>query len=804
MADQPCNNLQGGKCHPHTQFRHSRVNRSPSNRDPDQPEANQPETNQPETGTPPQPAASSSDSADSDSGNSDSGKTAPDDKTRGIDEPTLEIHLNKEHSPATRSPDSAETPPTDLTRETASNQDPDSVATIPDATIAPEQNARVQNATGQSQHGKISNHPTTSETPTNLGRYQIEALLGRGGMGSVYRAHDTQLDRKVALKVPKFEANTNSRLIDRFYREARSAANLAHPNLCPVFDVGEVDGTHYIAMALIKGDTLSSHIRNNEELPERFAAMTVLKIARAMQEAHGSGIIHRDLKPANIMIDHRKEPIVMDFGLACPDELGDDSRLTQEGALLGSPAYMSPEQLRGAKDSVGQGSDVYALGVVLYEILSGRLPFAGNGSTISMIGQILTEDPTDLKSLRPTISTALAQICGKAMAKNSAERYASMESFANDLERFIRSQASRKKSSNSGTKTVQANITQIQLNEQSKLVKTLCESKQFAAAVPILQQMVDNPQAKNSKIHQWASATLSNVQTRIEEDQRKQASANSTTQVPAAANIDNDLFADLPDPTPAGGQHLSTLNSPPVTSAVSNPAGNKSAAHKRTNESTASHSRNLIFAVAGLAVVAVLLIAGVWYWAQQPTSTLNTNQSNIPDRTKQTDPVPQPMPNVGERQPMPDRILQKFDRDRNGYVELTEMPRAAKPDLMRVDADDDGRLSRNEIQNANPKILLQLLSNRPDMRNFKGDQRPLGGPNGLENRRTDFRGSGFTEPGKPRFDESKPRGGSGPNRPANGEGRPGRNPANKPPNGQGPRGERPGGGAPFGRPGNPN
>ncbi len=770
------------------------MNRSPSNRDPDQPEANQPET-----GTPPQPAASSSDS-----GNSDSGNTVPTDKTPGIDEPTLEIHLNKELSPTTRSPDSVETPPTDLSRETASNQDPDSVATIPDATIAPVQNARVQNATGQSQHGKIGNHPTTSETPTNLGRYQIEALLGRGGMGSVYRAHDTQLDRKVALKVPKFEANTNSRLIDRFYREARSAANLAHPNLCPVFDVGEVDGTHYIAMALIKGDTLSSHIRNNEELPERFAAMTVLKIARAMQEAHGSGIIHRDLKPANIMIDHRKEPIVMDFGLACPDELGDDSRLTQEGALLGSPAYMSPEQLRGAKDSVGQRSDVYALGVVLYEILSGRLPFAGNGSTISMIGQILTEDPTDLKSLRPAISTALAQICGKAMAKNSAERYASMESFANDLERFIRSQASRKKSSNSGTKTVQANITQIQLNEQSKLVKTLCESKQFAAAVPILQQMVDNPQAKNSKIHQWASTTLSNVQTRIEEDQRKQASANSTTQVSAAANIDNDLFADLPDPTPAGGQHLSTLNSPPVTSAVSNPAGNKSAAHKRTNESTAGHSRNLIFAVAGLAVVAVLLIAGVWYWAQQPTSTLNTNQSNIPDRTKQTDPVPQPMPNVGERQPMPDRILQKFDRDRNGYVELTEMPRAAKPDLMRVDADDDGRLSRNEIQNANPKILLQLLSNRPDMRNFKGDQRPLGGPNGLENRRTDFRGSAFTEPGKPRFDESKPRGGSGPNRPANGEGRPGQNPANKPPNGQGPRGERPGGGAPFGRPGNPN
>ena len=123
---------------------------------------------------------------------------------------------------------------------------------------------------------------------------------------------------------------------------------------------------------------------------------------------------------------------------------------------------------------------------------------------------------------------------------------------------------------------------------------------------------------------------------------------------------------------------------------------------------------------------------------------------------------------------------------------------------MRVDANNDGRLTRNEIQKANQKLLLQLLNSRPDMRNFKGDQRPLGGPNGLENRRTDFRGSGFTEPGGPRFGETKPRGGSGPNRPTNGEGRAGQKPANNSTNSQGPRGERPGVGAPFGRPGSPN
>ncbi len=745
------------------------MNRYPPDRDPDRPE-----TGDSETGDPSQAAGSPS-------GSSDVRET---DKTRGGDELTLEIEVNQASAHAEHSPDPVETPLPDLSRETAGDEGPNWVTPTPDATIA-------QEHTDPENRGH-STHST--ETPTSLGRYQIEALLGRGGMGSVYQAHDTQLDRKVALKVPKFESNTNSRLIDRFYREARSAANLAHPNLCPVFDVGEVDGTHYIAMALIKGDTLSSHIRNHTELPERFAAMTVLKIARAMQEAHGSGIIHRDIKPANIMIDHRNEPILMDFGLACPDELGDDSRLTQEGALLGSPAYMSPEQLRGDQDSVGQRSDIYALGVVLYEILSGRLPFTGNGSTISMIGQILTKEPTELKSLRPTISTGLAQICDKAMAKNSAERYASMESFANDLEQCIRSHASRKKSSNSDAKTVQAHITQIQLNEQSKLVKTLCESKQFTAAVPILRQMLDNPQAKNSKTHQWASATLTKVQTRIEEDQQKQTSENPNIKIAATANTNNDLFADLPGLTPTSGHHTSSLKSPPITSAA-----NSSAIRKNPKKSMGNHSHNLIFSVAGLAVAVALLIAGFWYWSQQPAATTRTNPSDIVVDKKQQNFDPQPTPFIGERQRLPDRIMQYLDRDRNGFIAMTEMPRSGKSLLMQADTNADGRVSRNEVQNTNPKVLLQLLSNRPGLKNMNRDLRPQGGQNGLEDRRTEFGGPGFIETEDSGFDTSKPRGGPGPNRPGNGEGRTGRDPTTNPTNGQGPRGERPAGGPPFGR-----
>ncbi len=725
------------------------MNRSSSNPDP----------NQPDNGnTQKSPAAAG-----------DSTNRADANPTRGIDEPTLEFSLNREASVPKRSPD---TPSPNPSQDTTKTRGPASDATVSDETLTQDLIER----------GQTGDNSTNGETPSRLGRYQIEALLGRGGMGSVYRAHDTQLDRKVALKVPKFEAKTNATLVDRFYREARSAANLAHPNLCPVFDVGEVDGTHYIAMALIKGDTLSNHIRNNTELPERFAAITVLKIARAMQEAHGSGIIHRDLKPANIMIDHRKEPVVMDFGLACPDELDDDSRLTQEGALLGSPAYMSPEQLRGAKDSIGQGSDVYALGVVLYEILSGRLPFAGNGSTISMIGQILTEEPTNLRSLRPSISTGLADICVKAMAKDSTERYSSMESFGNDLERFIRTNASRKKSSVSGTKMVQANVTQIQLNEQSKLARTLCESKQFAAALPILQQIVDNPQAKHSKTHKWAAATLQQVRARMEQDREIRAAANATQSAPAATHVENDLFVDLPDTQPTNEMR---------------PLAPVRRVHPKSNQPKRTNSRNLIAAVAGTAIAA-LIGGGLWFWTQSPQTTPvlvtppapRVNEQDSGSGSDQAGPPIQPIPNAA------DRFMQRFDKDKDGFITAREVPRGDKSILMQVDSNDDGRISRTEIRNIDPIVLRSLQNSRPAVNNFNRGQRQQSGPNGFENGRPGFGGSGFND--------SQPRGEIGPNRSFDGQGRPGAGPGRNPKNGQGPRGERPAGGPPFGGQGRPN
>ena len=621
--------------------------------------------------------------------------------------------------------------------------DPSVGSDSPSATPASDESTRGQRLDVTHAQDDIDTHPADAdfsdhETPPVLGRYRIESLLGRGGMGSVYRAHDTQLDRKVALKVPKFDSHAKSRLVDRFYREARSAANLSHPNLCPVFDVGEVDGTHYIAMALIKGDTLSSHINAQEQVSERFAAVTVLKVARAMQEAHSSGIIHRDLKPANIMIDHRKEPIVMDFGLACPDDLDDDSRLTQEGSLLGSPAYMSPEQLRGAKDSIGQGADVYALGVVLYEILSGRLPYEGNGSTVAMIGQILTEPPTELQSLRPTINTGLAKICAKAMAKDTAERYPSMETFGNDLERLLRSTSLRAKSSADATRTVQANVTRIQLNEQTKLVKTLCDSKQFVAAAPILQQILDNPHVKNSKTQQWAAATLAKVQSRISEDSL--TNKNEPQGATQTSDVGNNLFADLTATEAANPVATQTFVTPHA---------------RKKGKKSGNISPKMIGMIAG-AVACVMLVGGTALFLSQPPTnpTATTPPNTTPNTTPNTEPPSNPEFSGDDREPgtrpagmgqnrrphPAERILQRFDKNDNGVLDAVELPQREKSRIMLADTNRDGRLTRLELQNADPRLLVPLNSMGRGNENNRNEFFQ-GGPNGR----------GFNDP-RPRGD----------------------------------------------------
>ncbi|CAN5601578.1 hypothetical protein BH23PLA1_BH23PLA1_36490 [soil metagenome] len=271
-------------------------------------------------------------------------------------------------------------------------------------------------------------------------RYEILKELGRGGMGAVYLATDTKLRRKVALKVPHFRPDESAEIVRRFEREAHSAAGLDHPNICPVFDVGQVGDIHYLTMAYIEGRPLSDVLKTDPILPQRQAAEIIRTLALALQAAHDQGVIHRDLKPSNILMHAQRGPIVMDFGLARVALAGEVS-LTPTGAILGTPHYMSPEQAQG-ENSIGPATDIYTLGVILYQLLTGRLPFREQKLTALLI-QITTTDPEPPSVHRPDLNPRLASICQKAMARNPADRYGSMTELAEALGKVLEPPAAR-------------------------------------------------------------------------------------------------------------------------------------------------------------------------------------------------------------------------------------------------------------------------------------------------------------------------------------------------------------------------
>ncbi len=269
--------------------------------------------------------------------------------------------------------------------------------------------------------------------PERLGDYELLEMLGRGGMGVVYRAQQRSLQREVALKLILQGAVAREDELKRFQSEAESAAGLEHPNIVPIFEVGETQGWHYIGMKLIRGENLSQRLARGP-LPEREGAALIIKVARAIEFAHSQGVIHRDLKPANILIDEEGNPHVSDFGLA--KRLQSGASLTHTGEVLGTPAYMAPEQAESGRGEIGPACDVFSMGAILYALVTGRPPFQG-ATAVDTLLMLLEQDPPPPRLLNPQVTRDLEMILLKSLQKPVELRYASAGALADDLQAHL-------------------------------------------------------------------------------------------------------------------------------------------------------------------------------------------------------------------------------------------------------------------------------------------------------------------------------------------------------------------------------
>lgn len=341
----------------------------------------------------------------------------------------------------------------------------------------------------------------TGERP--FGRYQVLRQLGEGAMGSVYLAEDTSLHRQVALKIPKLGSIDDVDFRQRFYREARAAAGLVHPGICSVFDVNEHEGTLFMTMQYIDGQPLSRFVGTAHFQSVDAVLALIQKIAEAVGHAHENGIVHRDLKPANILVDDQRRPYVTDFGLARRVEQDDESRITREGHLLGTPAYMAPEQAAGRQDEIGPASDIYALGVILFELLTARLPF--EGTTPAILAAALRDKPPRPGSLRPDdLDDEVDELCLSMLAKAPQSRPQSMREVANQITR-IRKQLAQTSPQSAGQTSMP------ELKKKRRQIEAAVAAGRYTDAIRELEQMVilTDPSVRSAVA--WARKKLKEV-----------------------------------------------------------------------------------------------------------------------------------------------------------------------------------------------------------------------------------------------------------------------------------------------------
>lgn len=284
--------------------------------------------------------------------------------------------------------------------------------------------------------------PALSSSPAKSSRgrlphlpgFKISREIARGGMGIVYEAIQENLQRTVAVKVLRSGQDASEIERERFQQEALAAGRLQHPNIVPIFDIGEYEDQPYFSMAFVRGTSLDELLQKNGKQRPRYAAELLLKLTKAVETAHRHGIVHRDLKPGNVLIDERGEPQIADFGLAKRLEEGQD--LTMTGQALGTPSYMAPEQAAGKKEATHPAVDIYALGGILYAMLTGRPPFVA-ASAWAVVTQVLQQEPTWPSTIASDVDPTLEAICLRCLEKDPKSRYSDAKELSNDLDSYL-------------------------------------------------------------------------------------------------------------------------------------------------------------------------------------------------------------------------------------------------------------------------------------------------------------------------------------------------------------------------------